>query len=122
GTLYQDLKSDTELEVEHRQPANRAGLAHSITITDDESRLGRVVQGSLRVNSLHHQGIRCVGRGLKVSARSEDGLVEAVEAADNDSYLLAVQWHPEELMDRHEQRKLIEDFIAACRVGARSQR
>ena len=121
GTLYQDIKSDTALEIEHRQPANRAGLTHSVTVTDGESRLGRVVQGSLRVNSLHHQGIRRVGRGLKVSAHSEDGLVEAVEAADNDSYLLAVQWHPEELMDRPEQRKLLEDFVAACRAIAQGR-
>ena len=119
GTLYQDLKGDTALEIEHRQPANRSDLTHRVTVTDGESRLGKIVQGSLRVNSLHHQGIRRVGHGLKVSAHSEDGLVEAVEAADGDSYLLAVQWHPEELMDRLEQRALLEDFVAACRAASR---
>jgi len=122
GTLYQDIKSDTALEIEHRQPDDRSDLTHRVTVTDGESRLGKIVQGSLRVNSLHHQGIRRVGRGLKVSAHSEDGLVEAVEAADGDSYLLAVQWHPEELTDRPEHRKLLEDFVGACRATARQRK
>jgi len=122
GTLYQDLKSDTGLEIEHRQPGSRSELTHRVTVTDGESRLGKIVEGSLRVNSLHHQGIRRVGRGLRVSAHAEDGSVEAVEAADGDSYLLAVQWHPEELTDRPEHLKLIEDFVSACRAAARRRR
>ncbi|MGH9358485.1 MAG: gamma-glutamyl-gamma-aminobutyrate hydrolase family protein [Terriglobia bacterium] len=124
GTLYQDLKADAllELEVEHRQPDDRAELTHRVTVTDGESRLGKIVQGSLRVNSLHHQGIHRVGHGLKVSAYSEDGLVEAVEGADSVSYLLAVQWHPEELIGHPEQKKLLQDFIAACRAAAQQKR
>lgn len=121
GSLYQDLKSDwtpeaTAPEISHRQPGERSDLTHDVTVTDPESRLAEVFQGSCRVNSLHHQAIRRVGRGLKVSAYSEDGLVEAIEAADNDSYLLAVQWHPEELAQRPEQKKLLERFLAECRA------
>lgn len=118
GTLYQDLKSDMALEIEHKQAGNRGESTHSVTLTDPESRLAEAFQGSCRVNSLHHQAIRRLGRGLKVTAHSEDGLVEAVEAADDYPFLMAVQWHPEEMADRPEQRKIFEQFLARCREAA----
>jgi len=76
------------------------------------------MQGSCRVNSLHHQAIKHIGRGLKKTAYSEDGLVEAVEAADDYPFLVAVQWHPEEMVDQPEQRRIFEQFIAKCRERA----
>jgi len=118
GTLIQDIPSDTELERDHRQPGNRSELTHTVTVTEPESALAGVVSGSCRVNSLHHQAIKRVGRGLKVTAHSEDGLVEAVEAADDYPFLMAVQWHPEELVDHPEQRQIFEQFIAKCREAA----
>lgn len=118
GTLIQDIPSDTELERDHRQPGSRSDLTHTVTVTEPESALANVVAGSCRVNSLHHQAIRRLGHGLKVTAHSEDGLVEAVEAADDYPFLMAVQWHPEELADHPEQRKIFEKFIAKCREAA----
>jgi len=118
GTLYQDLKADTAVEREHRQPGRRGDLTHMVTLTDPESKLSRAFQGSCRVNSMHHQAIKRLGRGLKVTAHSEDGLVEAVEAADDYPFLLAVQWHPEEIVDHPEQRRIFELFIAKCRERA----
>ncbi|MGH9325443.1 MAG: gamma-glutamyl-gamma-aminobutyrate hydrolase family protein [Terriglobia bacterium] len=119
GTLYQDIENDLpRLEVNHRQPGGRSELTHSVTVTDPDSRLAQVFQGSERVNSLHHQAIRRVGHGLKVSARSEDGLVEAVELAGDGPYLLAVQWHPEELAEQPLQLRLFEQFLEECRATA----
>jgi putative glutamine amidotransferase len=118
GTLIQDIPSDTELERDHRQPGSRADLTHTVTVTEPESALAGVVAGSCRVNSLHHQAIKRVGRGLKVTAHSEDGLVEAVESAEDYPFLMAVQWHPEELVNHPEQRKIFEQFIAKCREAA----
>jgi putative glutamine amidotransferase len=118
GTLYQDLKADTDLEREHRQPGSRADVTHTVTVTEPESQLAGAMQGSCRVNSMHHQAIKRLGRGLKVTAHSEDGLVEAVEAADDYPFLMAVQWHPEEIVDYPEQRQIFEQFIAKCREAA----
>lgn len=115
GTLIQDITSDTELERDHRQQGSRSDLTHMVTVTEPESTLASVVAGSCRVNSLHHQAIKRLGRGLKVTAHSEDGLVEAVEAAGDYPFLMAVQWHPEELVDHPEQRQIFEQFIAKCR-------
>jgi putative glutamine amidotransferase len=122
GTLYQDLPSEATVEVEHRQPGSRSDATHSVTLTDRDSRLAAAFEGSCRVNSLHHQAIKRLGRGLKVIAHSEDGLAEAVEAADDYPFLLAVQWHPEEMADRAEQRKIFEQFLAKCREGAAQKR
>jgi putative glutamine amidotransferase len=118
GTLYQDIRSDTAIEKDHRQAGSRSDLTHTVTVTDPESALAGSIKGSCRVNSLHHQAIKRLGRGLKVTAHSEDGLVEAVEAAEEYPFLMAVQWHPEEIVDRAEQRKIFELFIAKCREQA----
>ncbi|HET7840287.1 MAG TPA: gamma-glutamyl-gamma-aminobutyrate hydrolase family protein [Terriglobia bacterium] len=119
GTLYQDLKleppADPGPTVEHKQSGSRQEATHSVTLTEPESHLGAAFQGSCRVNSLHHQAVRRVGHGLKVIAYSEDGLPEAVEDAGDYPYLMAVQWHPEEMTDRPEQKKIFEQFLSKCR-------
>lgn len=114
GTLYQDLKGDAATELEHRQSGSRGEATHAVTLTDTESRLAQVFRGSCQVNSLHHQAIKRLGRGLKVTSHSEDGLAEAVEAADDYPFLVAVQWHPEEMVNVPEQRRILELFLAQC--------
>jgi putative glutamine amidotransferase len=122
GTLYQDLARDAEVELEHRQNGGRSDATHSVTLTEPESLLAESFQGHCKVNSLHHQGIKRVGRGLKVTAYSEDGLVEAVEAAAGFPYLVAVQWHPEEIADQPEQKKMLQQFLDRCRKTAAQRR
>ena len=122
GTLYQDMKEDAEAQLEHRQTdlgKSRQEPSHGVLVTDSESSLGAIVQGACRVNSLHHQAVKRLGRGLKVTARSEDGFVEAVESAEEYPFLLAVQWHPEEMVsDCAEQRDIFVRFVAKCRERA----
>ena len=122
GSLFQDLKlepyGETGPHVEHKQTGSRSEATHTVTLTEPDSLLGTAFHGSCRVNSLHHQAVRRVGRGLKVTAYSEDGLVEAVEDAGDYPFLVAVQWHPEEMADQPEQRKLFEAFLAKCRETA----
>ena len=119
GSLYQDMNEDAEPQIEHRQTdlgKSRQEPTHTVLVTDSESSLGAIVPGACRVNSLHHQAIKRVGRGLKVTARSEDGFVEAVESAEEYPFLVAVQWHPEEMVNNSaEQRELFVRFVAKCR-------
>jgi len=66
------------------------------------------------VNSMHHQGVRDVGKGLVVSATAPDGLVEGLEGS-NGRYIVGVQWHPEALTDRQEaSRKLFDEFVSVA--------
>jgi putative glutamine amidotransferase len=54
------------------------------------------------VNSLHHQAVLNVAAPLKVTARAPDGIVEGIESRSDDWWVLAVQWHPEEMNDSPE--------------------
>src|SRR4029079_7959738 len=91
-------------------------LAHEVEV-DAGSRLGRLLEGArVAVNSMHHQGIKRLAPSLRASARAPDGLIEGVEGTEW-GYVVGVQWHPEELADRHDaQRRLFTDFIAAARA------
>lgn len=81
---------------------------------DEESQLGALVGQSIKARSYHHQAIDKVGQGLRATAISEDGIVEAVEATDRP-WTIAVQWHPERSYDDDANRMLIESFVAEAR-------
>jgi putative glutamine amidotransferase len=55
----------------------------------------RALAGSVKVNSIHHQAVRETGVGLRATAWSDDGVIEAVEGDE----MLGIQWHPERLLD-----------------------
>ena len=69
---------------------------------------------SLRVNSRHHQAVKDLGRGLAVSARAEDGLIEGIELPDR-KFVVGVQWHPESLSDRYAEAQRLFDALAEAR-------
>ena len=67
----------------------------------------------LKVNSLHHQGLKDVAPELRVTGYAPDGLVEAVELPEHP-FGLAVQWHPEWLTDQQTTRNLFKAFVEAA--------
>ena len=102
GTLYQDLPSQYHRPLKHSRDAvtERTLLTHTVKIAED-SRVRRLLGAEeIKVNSLHHQGIRALAEGLKPVAWSSDGLIEAVELPDHP-FGVAVQWHPEWLYREH---------------------
>jgi len=121
GTLYQDLAEQRSGSIKHDYfPFGGSGhtrdyLAHDVTISAGTHAARVFGDGCVRVNSMHHQGVKDVGSGLAVSGVAPDGLPEALER-DNGHYLLAVQWHPEALTDGDERsRRLFSEFISAAR-------
>jgi len=68
----------------------------------------------VEVGSTHHQAVAEPGRGLRVSARAPDGVVEAVEDASAGRFFLGVQWHPEKMMDRPAHAALLEGLCGAA--------
>ncbi len=75
------------------------------------------------VNSLHHQGIERLGRGLRVEATAPDGLVEAFSIESAPQFTLAVQWHPEMRIDDSPlARAIFAAFGAACRARQQQRR
>lgn len=93
GNLYQDIRGGRQM---HSQNAPRDYPIHDIIINEDTKLAELLGHNTVRVNSFHHQAVKQVGNGLKISALARDGMVEAVEMA-NHKFLLGVQWHPESL-------------------------
>jgi putative glutamine amidotransferase len=111
GTLQQHM---TGHEAHRVHPEDRGEPAHEVTV-EAGSKLAAIVGGSTAaVNSRHHQAVDRVGDGLVVSARAEDGTVEALERADK-RFAVAVQWHPEDQAAGDAvQRRLFEEFVKAA--------
>jgi len=121
GTLWQKLQEVPGF-LDHRESPDQPletqyAPVHEITLTP-----GGLLQrlaggaGSVRVNSLHSQGVRELGKGLSVEARASDGVIEAFRVSAAQQFALAVQWHPEwRVMDNEFSKALFAEFGAACR-------
>ncbi len=116
GTLYQHLPEDLP-GLQHEQPGDRRVPGHTVEI-DGRSKLAALIGSTtLPVNSSHHQGVANVGDGLRASARSPDGLIEAIEDPAA-KFCMGVEWHPELLWEsepRH--RGLFLGLTAAAGAG-----
>jgi putative glutamine amidotransferase len=118
GTLVQDLPSQRDDAAAHEWNDERGSRVHDVTV-DPESRLASIVGArSLAVNSIHHQAVDRLGESIRVSARSDDGVIEGVESDDPRWWLVGVQWHPEELTTTLEpwDRRLFAAFADACQA------
>lgn len=114
GTLHQHLP---EVIGNDRYRLGGGVFAVNEVSVTDASTLARIVgKDPLSVHSYHHQGIDRLGDGLVVTAHTDDGLVQAVESAD-DRYLVGVQWHPEE---NREDRRLFAWLVDAAAAYADS--
>lgn len=97
GTLYQDLSLMGTDCIQHLQNWRRDYLTHQVQVEAGTRLAALLGAGSTMTNSMHHQAVKELGRGLRVSARANDGVVEAIE--DEEGLILGVQWHPESLLD-----------------------
>jgi putative glutamine amidotransferase len=94
GSLVQDLPPGP---VDHRGSSDRTVLAHRLRLLEG-SRLSAISGGTeLPANTAHHQAIGRLGDRLLACGWAEDGCIEAVEWAGDDHWLVAVQYHPEDL-------------------------
>lgn len=119
GSLYQDIPSQLpESQLDHRASVHageRTYLGHSVQI-DPDSKLAAITGATeLMVNSLHHQSVKQPGVGLKVTGKSPDGVVEALESEEH-TWVLSVQWHPEDLYPGYDwSRQLFGAFVNEVR-------
>lgn len=113
GTIIQDIPSQVEGALMHKQLSARAEVMHSVISLSP--RLQDIFGGeTIRVNSFHHQSIGKLGEGLVASGVAKDGIIEAVEHPEHP-YCIGVQWHPEELapMGNMAAQRLFKSFIDA---------
>ncbi len=116
GTLHQHIPDDPGVEPHGRPGEPGGGRAQEISI-EPGTLLSKVMGTQRPVGSCHHhQAVARVGRGLRVVARADDGIVEGLESEDAGGWLLAVQWHPEDTADTDPaQQRLFDALVAEAR-------
>lgn len=115
GTLHQDIISgrNPAETLKHWQEAPDWYPIHEVHIEESSKLYSIFGTKTLRVNSFHHQAIKETGQGVAITARTSDGIIEAVEYQGN-CFTLAVQWHPELMWQEAPlQLKLFEAFVSA---------
>jgi putative glutamine amidotransferase len=116
GSLHQhvpDVVGDDRFRIGNGQ------FATNEVVTEPGSELDALVGAKLPVKSYHHQAVDAVGEGLRVTARTDDGIVQAVEL-EGVPFGVAVQWHPEE--DAAEDVRLFAGLVDAAREYAGASR
>lgn len=111
GTLYQDINHQLPTTINHsysfihQKPLN----GHLIKIVNNTV-LSELLDDNIEVNTYHHQSIKDLAKKFKVSAYSEDGVIEAIESEN----ILAVQWHPERMISLEKAQNLFNYFVNKC--------
>ena len=109
GTLYQDLSYAKNITFKHDQYSTPTFLAHEIKITKGSLLYDILKKDSLKVNSFHHQIVKDMPKGFKVSAVSTDGAIEAFEYENAQYFFISVQWHPE-MMAAYDNEDMLTIF------------
>ena len=120
GTLVQDIPTEVAGAIDHSwtvPPHKPYDLAHEVWL-DKDTLLAKLMRERLsdtdacETNSRHHQAVKQVAEGFRVSATAPDGVIEAIEEPAA-RFCLGVQWHPENFWRTGEFRPLFEGFLEA---------
>lgn len=113
GSLWEDVHSQMPGAIRHDYFDNdhRDNLVHDVQIAGGSLLHDVLGAEAIRVNSLHHQGIRKLASDLRAVATAPDSLVEAVEVPDHP-FAIGVQWHPEQLLSAEPRmNRLFQRFV-----------
>jgi putative glutamine amidotransferase len=119
GTLVQDIDSQIGTDIRHASiPEDRA--RHDVLV-EKGTRLADIVPAvELNVNSSHHQAIKDIADGLRVTAHAPDGVIEGLEDPRHPFYI-GVQWHPEDMSGEGSAASIFAAFVEAAREYAESK-
>lgn len=116
GTIYPHTLDELPGVIDHRDGTPLDQSVHDVHLERDTQlwRLCGEQSSSFRVNSLHHQAVKQLAPEFVISARANDGVVEAIELPDRP-FVIGVQWHPEWMYESEPAcRQLIDNFAKAC--------
>ncbi len=120
GSLIQDIPSELSSSICHSREDGVPGRTEETDpLHGAQFDLGRVLDLAharhAEVNSSHHQSILEPGRGLRITARAPDGVVEAVEWTEDSNWVVGVQWHPERMPEHTLAKALFKELVSAAR-------
>ena len=116
GDIMQNITDDKNF-INHEQSKilgkeDSSKAYHDVKI-NSESKLYQIVDtDKIPTNSSHHQAVKNIGNGLKISAYAEDGIIEALEDPLHD-FCLGIQWHPEFIISESD-KKIFQAFVVAA--------
>jgi putative glutamine amidotransferase len=115
GTLHQHIVEKPGVAA-HGRPGEPNGAREQEVTVDAGTLLAKVMRSPRVVASCHHhQAVDRVGAGLRVVAKADDGIVEALELEHTAGWLLAVQWHPEDTAEYDPaQQRLFDALVTEC--------
>lgn len=122
GTLVQDIEAHIPNCIKHQQGIPSDRNSHQITFSGENDLISSMASNenpndvkNIKVNSHHHQAIKVIGKNLKATAFSPDGVIECLEDTRAERFVLAVQWHPELSYEKDDLSKAIfKGFIDYC--------
>jgi putative glutamine amidotransferase len=126
GTLYQDLPSQLADPLNHRANTEMNEFTtptHSVQLEADSWLARQLGTTEIAANTMHHQAVKAVAPGLRITGVAPDGVIEAVEGTDAQ-FVVGVQCHPEYLWHTSEPRwrAMFAGFVAVCgRPGPKHQ-
>jgi putative glutamine amidotransferase len=125
GRLIVDIRNQLPGALNHQQLKKPLDVVHEATLTPG-SLLSKICKTRvLGVNSTHHQAIVDPVAPFAATARSRDGIVEAMELQRGIElpFFLSVQFHPERLVQRHARyRAIFQKFVAACTKNIKNKK
>lgn len=110
GSIYGDVQVEAAAKA---HSAERGASEHEIRIAGKSHLRSILGKDQMMTNSHHIQAISAVGAGLRVSARSADGVIEAIES--EDGRIIAVQFHPERMLQR--ALPLFADLVSRAKIS-----
>ena len=120
GTLLQDIDSEVDTEIRHASEPEDRGR-HDVMIEQGTRLATMVGECETNVNSSHHQAVKKIGQGLRVTAHAPDGVIEGLEDPVHPFYI-GVQWHPEDMNGESSASSIFGAFIEAARKHAVEKR
>ncbi|HWQ09359.1 MAG TPA: gamma-glutamyl-gamma-aminobutyrate hydrolase family protein [Holophaga sp.] len=97
GTLHQHVG---DRGVQHVQHGQRHAVSHSVDLVEGSRLRACFNQPTIGTNSFHHQAVKDLAPGFRISALARDKIVEGYERTDG-AFVMGVQWHPEAMVDKH---------------------
>lgn len=113
GRLIQDIEYELPDATEH-YVEDRLKPAHEIEIKQGTLLHSILGVSTMNVNSHHHQAVKEEVEGFVVSARSLDGVIEAIEVPSK-KFCVGLQWHPEHFA-KEKELEIFKAFVEACRT------
>ena len=124
GTLIQDIPTVLGSRIAHSPEADELpdgretpDAMHDVDLTEGSRVFEMFGKGRAEVNSWHHQAVLEPAPGLRVTAHAPDGVIEAVEWADDSNWIVGVQWHPERMLGDAPAEALFRELVGVAQLA-----